>query len=72
MKKLYLLGAATLGLLLVFSAYPQNSLSSIGEYRKAYTALVEKWNKETNAITRLELRAQIEQLKKDNLVLFKK
>lgn len=69
MKKLYLLGAATL-VIMVFSAYPQNSSSSIGEYRKTYTTLVEKWKQETNVVVRIELRQQIEQLKKDNLTLF--
>lgn len=71
MKKLYLLGAATL-VIMVFSAYPQNSASSVGEYRKTYTTLVEKWKQETNVFTRLEIDQQIEQLKKDNLTLFVK
>lgn len=71
MKKIFLLGAAALGLL-VLSSYSQNSLPTISEYRKTYTALAQKWEKETNAVTRFELRQEIEQLKKDNLSLFVK
>ena len=69
MKKIYLLIVAALGFL-VFSAYSQNTYTSIVEYRKVYNSLVEKWDKETNVVSRLELRQQIEQLKKDNLSLF--
>lgn len=71
MKKIYLLGAA-LGFLLVLSAYPQNNFTTVSEYRKTYSSLVEKWNTETNAIVRLELRQQIEKLKKNNLSLIVK
>jgi hypothetical protein len=73
MKKIYLLCIATVGLLMFnFNAYSEDSLSSIKEYRNKYSALVDKWNKEKDVISRLELRTQIEKLKKDNLILFKK
>jgi hypothetical protein len=73
MKKIYLLCIATVGLLMFnFNAYSENSLPSIKEYRNKYSALVDKWNKEKDVISRLELRIQIENLKKDNLTLFKK
>lgn len=71
MKNLIAIVLATLGLLM-FSSYSQPTYSSVGEYRKAYSTLVEKWNKETNVIARFEVRQQIEQLKKDNKSLFVK
>lgn len=58
--------------LLTLTAAGFQTEKSIETYRKNYTSLVSKWKKEKNVEKKKILRQQIEQLKENNVHLFKK
>lgn len=58
--------------LLTLTAAGLQKEKSIETYRKNYTSFVSKWKKEKDVEKKKILRQQIEQLKENNLHLFKK
>jgi hypothetical protein len=58
--------------LLTLTAAGLQTEKSIETYRKNYTSLVSKWKKEKDVEKKKILRQQIEQLKENNVHLFKK